>query len=573
MKIVQTLWTKPGLNAGWLDKKFHFMSWALSCLQLCKFYERVEIYTDKEGQQLLIEEFGLPYSRVHTVLTHFDYPSYLWAAPKLLTYGLQDEPFLHVDGDVYLFSPISEECFDSDFVYQNLEQENESNGFYTRIIREFISLERSRSLPDWIADAPLDHIEAVNAGVFGGKHNQFFKTLSENAFAFFSQHSEIISRLFNPSFANHVAEQVLAEHLCKKMGLKRRPLFGTNKYLNPRVMKNITEIENIVTVFNKNKTLCFSKEVLSFAYMILDHFGISPLGRQYVHMIGSCKKNLALCNMLSRRLLVEYPQYYHRINNYFDRLKQHGTGQGLQRSAWVAEGSPVAQQIKTPASQARCSLREKVSTAGVDKLFERTISLHKILLEKVPDTALDLPGFVSQLEAELERLPNEHYRDRLRDLFKYEQERYQFALSPIADSELDRVETMSCQSLDLLQSTDQPDINDYTIMINPFICFVITKWNWSDDDCYLAAYVPPGEVSTVLYIDNATKRLVELEMSPLSKMVLFVYAAPSDFSSGFEELKTFVDVSDEKRLKEQFFQCVIYLIANSVLLVQKKYSL
>jgi len=64
MKIVQTFWTGHSetydnpfdLKGGWLSGEYHWMSWALSCLQLKKFYKEIELVTDKKGKQILIDE-------------------------------------------------------------------------------------------------------------------------------------------------------------------------------------------------------------------------------------------------------------------------------------------------------------------------------------------------------------------------------------------------------------------------------------------------------------------------------------------------------------------------------------
>ncbi len=80
------------------------MSWTLSCLNLRKFYENVELVTDEVGYRYLIEKLKLPYSSVRVELDCINtYPSSLWAIGKLYTYGIQNEPFIHVDGDVYIW--------------------------------------------------------------------------------------------------------------------------------------------------------------------------------------------------------------------------------------------------------------------------------------------------------------------------------------------------------------------------------------------------------------------------------------------------------------------------------------
>lgn len=93
---------KTGLNEYWIDPVFHYLSWALSCLQLRQLYPEVELYTDDMGCQLLLEEFRLPYTNVNLTLNGFPFPSYLRSASKLKTYALQEGPLLHIDGDVFL---------------------------------------------------------------------------------------------------------------------------------------------------------------------------------------------------------------------------------------------------------------------------------------------------------------------------------------------------------------------------------------------------------------------------------------------------------------------------------------
>ena len=64
-KIVQSYWSKAyknSPNSGWAFRETHYMSWALSCLQLKQFYDEIELITDSEGADLLINKLHLPYS-------------------------------------------------------------------------------------------------------------------------------------------------------------------------------------------------------------------------------------------------------------------------------------------------------------------------------------------------------------------------------------------------------------------------------------------------------------------------------------------------------------------------------
>jgi len=91
---------------GWVAPEYHLMGWALSCLQLQKIYGEVSLFANSQAARLLIDTLQLPYTDVqvkHDKLTllHPD----LWALPKIYTYSIQEQPFLHIDGDVFLFNP------------------------------------------------------------------------------------------------------------------------------------------------------------------------------------------------------------------------------------------------------------------------------------------------------------------------------------------------------------------------------------------------------------------------------------------------------------------------------------
>src|SRR5215472_12650221 len=112
------------------------------------------------------------------------------------------------------------------------------------------------------------------------------------------------------------------------------------------------DAENVRRSFSPPETpIDYDAETpLDFGYLSPDHFGISPFGRKYVHMIGAIKGSRSFCKLLGRRLLADYPEYYYRIIRYFGR-DQAEEGRG-----------PV-------------SLREKAIGLPREKIFIKTHSL------------------------------------------------------------------------------------------------------------------------------------------------------------------------------------------------------
>ena len=81
----------------------------------------MELYTDSAGYHILIEVLGLPYTKTHVVFDDFKCLPHHWALAKIKTYSMQTEPFIHVDGDIYVPKPLPKDVEDAPLVAQNRE--------------------------------------------------------------------------------------------------------------------------------------------------------------------------------------------------------------------------------------------------------------------------------------------------------------------------------------------------------------------------------------------------------------------------------------------------------------------
>jgi hypothetical protein len=87
-------------NSNWPHSDIHKWSWKASIELLKKQFSEVVLYTDSYGSKLF-EDFNFS-----DILVSFDstYPKELWGIAKLETQALQVKPFVHVDGDFFLFN-------------------------------------------------------------------------------------------------------------------------------------------------------------------------------------------------------------------------------------------------------------------------------------------------------------------------------------------------------------------------------------------------------------------------------------------------------------------------------------
>lgn len=112
------------------------MAWCYSVLKLREFYKELELYTDFEGKNILIDLLQLPYSKVYTDYEYIDVNPNLWAYPKILTYNRQEKPFIHIDGDIFIWKKFDKALEGADLIAQNLEASTE---YYVNLFKSIIN--------------------------------------------------------------------------------------------------------------------------------------------------------------------------------------------------------------------------------------------------------------------------------------------------------------------------------------------------------------------------------------------------------------------------------------------------
>src|SRR6476646_849506 len=108
MRAVWSFWTKPFKEHHhdvWFSEKHHLLSWALSFETARKHYPETALITDEEGAELLVGHLGLEFEHVSTELSELrDADERWWVLGKLRAYCVQQEPFVHLDNDVFLWA-------------------------------------------------------------------------------------------------------------------------------------------------------------------------------------------------------------------------------------------------------------------------------------------------------------------------------------------------------------------------------------------------------------------------------------------------------------------------------------
>lgn len=361
MKIVQSYWSchKTNLlesNAGWVSPEFNIMSWALSCLQLKKHYSDVTLYADSTSAKLLIDTLALPYSEVVCALDELNTADpRLWALPKIKTYARQERPFLHVDGDAFIWKRFDNTLMSGELIAQNMEV---STDYYESIMQ---SLESSLTYfpEELLVDRKSStKIYAYNAGIMGGHDVGFYRQYAEEAMRFINRNESNFSKInvinFNIFFEQYLF-YCLAKRGNKKVHVLIEEIIGDNRYVG------------------------------------LGDFVDVPHTKHYLHLLGGYKRTLSTCEQMASRLRMDYPDYYYRIIDLFKRHQLPLRNDYYWFEPDTSEQSLLTKHelLKTAYTNNTISSRqESLTRRSRESVFCRTPFVEKMLADAQADPSL-----------------------------------------------------------------------------------------------------------------------------------------------------------------------------------------
>jgi hypothetical protein len=283
MNIVQTYWLRdqrpessPMLNqAGWLNPEYHWFSWALSSHLLHKQYGKVHLFTNELGKKVLVDLLDLPYTKVTIIdeATIDRYPANLWVSAKAHTYGLQSDPFVHIDGDAYLWQKLPELLTKQPVFAQNREA--------CSIMYEAGLQYATRALygTDAIDFSKLNATISLNAGIIGGVNTHFFNYFWRVFLDIAVQNYKLLSGSF-PASVNMVMEQLL--------------------------LYQLANTHDIPVAYLKDQTVTDPAYPTYYDFKNVPHC-------QLIHPVGAAKRLPDVCHQLGLRLRNDFPSVYYHV--------------------------------------------------------------------------------------------------------------------------------------------------------------------------------------------------------------------------------------------------------------------
>jgi hypothetical protein len=184
-----SFWSKPFLakaefkTFGEFNTKEDFLlSWSVSVKLARRHFTKVILVTDTWAWKNLFEPLGLPIDEVKIILDDINYTTDMWSTAKAYAIMEMDDPFVHLDPDVYLWSGLNKEILESKVFAQSREGKWDpyQNQLYSKRSDDYhMNFEGACKYFDNFHAENLEHL-AYNTGVVGGNDLEFLKKWAHN---------------------------------------------------------------------------------------------------------------------------------------------------------------------------------------------------------------------------------------------------------------------------------------------------------------------------------------------------------------------------------------------------------
>jgi Family of unknown function (DUF6734) len=291
VRAIWSFWTKPfraRQHYQWLRPEHYFLSWVLSIQTAREHFAKTALYTDDEGARLLVDGLGLEFDQVSTELNPLSkFDEKFWALGKVVTYGAQTEPFVHLDSDVFLWKPLPARLTSAPLLAQCPDYFVLGASYYRpEALERSISLSGNIWLPaEWVwYRAASSTQRGESCGIFGGHRLDFIQHYARQA----------LKLLEHPDNAR--GWSMMAPKMEKNILFEQYLLAACIAYHQHHSNSPYRDIE-IRYLFE------------SFDEAFHD---VSAERAGYTHLISNSKGNPEIAGDLEARVKREYPDYYDR---------------------------------------------------------------------------------------------------------------------------------------------------------------------------------------------------------------------------------------------------------------------
>lgn len=214
MRAIWSFWSSPyyaGRGWRWREPIHHHLAWGLSLRLAQAHYPDTVLITDSPGKALLVGKLGLSFRHVSTELDRLrDADPALWALGKLVAYSLQDQPFVHLDSDVFLWQPLPARITSAPVLAQHPER---PDSWGPQVVEDAFARAGLTLPPEWqwTRSHPGHRFRQANCGILGGTNTGFIQCYARLALdlALNPAHSAAWAAIADRERLNFTLEQFL----------------------------------------------------------------------------------------------------------------------------------------------------------------------------------------------------------------------------------------------------------------------------------------------------------------------------------------------------------------------------
>lgn len=125
-------------------------------------------------------------------MTVSHYPDILWILPKTYTYRIQKEPFIHADGDIFIWERLGKSFENAPLCAWQLVVNHKPHYITMNEIMNYLDL-----IPDCIRKDYFENkvLSNINAGLLGGTELSFFREYADIAFEFVNRNLKNLDKI------------------------------------------------------------------------------------------------------------------------------------------------------------------------------------------------------------------------------------------------------------------------------------------------------------------------------------------------------------------------------------------
>lgn len=290
MNIIQSFYQVDNKTCYKINKindnyLINYYSLLLSYITLKKLYGNVTMYCNQYAYDKILKH--IPYDNIIiNDLLNITTSNYYndWALLKFEVYKLQKEPFIHVDGDVFIFRDLLSEFINGEYdaVVQSVETSPIYSKFYYAnldklVTYNFIDLEISTKT----ADKYDGNIIGYNCGVVGFKNMDFLK--------YYTKKAQEMNMLIN----NKTIDSVI-----------HAPMIYEQFVLHELLIKNNMKCHEVLP----------SEDVLGKGYNAAGNI------HGYTHLLSGNKYVQHFVMLIREKILKDYPEYINYLNDFEETI-------------------------------------------------------------------------------------------------------------------------------------------------------------------------------------------------------------------------------------------------------------